>query len=98
MSAGGGLLPVDPSFAHETITSAASATSPTERRSLESRTGRSCTALLIKLQHRHEGFLRNLDRSHPLHFSLAFLLLFDHLPLPLDVSPIPLAEDFLSHR
>src|SRR5690242_5991674 len=41
---------------------------------------------LAKLQHRHERFLRNLNRTHPLHAPFAFLLLPQELPLPRHVA------------
>src|SRR5713101_9240762 len=73
-------------MAHETNTTAPSAIDATQR------------GALVKLQHRHERFLRNLDRSHPLHSSLAFLLLFEQLPFSRHVAPITLGQDVLSHR
>src|SRR5260370_30386644 len=54
-------------------------------------------AALVKLEHRHERFLRNLDGPHPLHSSLAFLLLFEQLALSRHVAPITLGQDVLSH-
>src|ERR1700694_2389460 len=52
---------------------------------------------LVKLEHRHESLLRDFDRTHPLHSSLAFLLLLQQLALAGDVTPVALGEHILSH-
>src|ERR1700716_2466648 len=54
--------------------------------------------LLIKLQHRHERFLRYLDRADPLHPSLAFLLLLQQLAFTRDITAIALGQHVLPHR
>ena len=46
--------------------------------------------LLIQLEYRHEGFLRNLDRSELSHSLFAFLLLFKQLLLSGDVTAVAL--------
>src|ERR1700682_690042 len=53
---------------------------------------------LIKLQHRHERLLWNLDRTDPLHPSLAFLLLFQQLAFARDVAAVALRKHVLPHR
>src|ERR1700682_180600 len=53
---------------------------------------------LIKLQYRHERLLWNLDRTDPLHPSLAFLLLFQQLAFARDVAAIALGKHVLPHR
>src|SRR6266446_799479 len=45
-----------------------------------------------------ERFLRNVDFAHALHPLLAFLLLFEQLPLPRDVAAVALREHVLPHR
>src|SRR3979411_384434 len=87
MSAGWTLvaLPV-PILAQETVTTAVSATMAMRR------------AGLIKAQHRHEGFLRDLDRPHALHSLLAFLLLLQQLALASHVAAVTLCQDVLSLR
>src|SRR5438309_8904800 len=73
-------------FAHAPATMA-----PTARRA-------SKRVTLIKLQHRHEGLLRDLDRADSLHPSLAFLLLFQQFAFPGYVTAIALRQDVLPHR
>src|ERR1700694_3470872 len=85
MSAGLRFAAVDPCLAQDISARAAIATSATKR------------VYLVKLQHRHDRFLRNLNRAHPLHPSLAFLLLFEELALARHVAPITLGQDVLSH-
>src|SRR5450759_5722297 len=53
---------------------------------------------LVKFEHRHECLLRNLNRTDPLHPLLAFLLLFQQLPLAGDVAAIALGKHVLPHR
>src|ERR1700675_2798416 len=53
---------------------------------------------LVKLQHRHEGLLRDLDRSHSLHPFLPFLLLLQELAFARDVAAVALRQDILPHR
>src|SRR5713101_4707670 len=72
-------------MAHETNTTAPSAIDATQR------------GALVKLQHRHERLLRNLDRTHPLHPSLSFFLLLEQLAFAGDVAPVALGEDILAH-
>src|SRR3979411_1921717 len=50
------------------------------------------------LEHREERFLRDLDPADALHALLAFLLLFEQLPLAGDVAAIALREHVLAHR
>src|SRR5438132_3832058 len=86
MSAGWKLVPLDPILAQETRTTAVSATVAIRR------------AYLIKAQHRHERFLRDLDRPHALHPLLAFLLLLQQLALAGHVAAVTLCQDVLSLR
>src|SRR6185437_982678 len=53
---------------------------------------------LVKLQHRHERLLRDLDGAHSLHPPLAFLLLLQELAFPGHISAIALREHVLAHR
>src|SRR6202171_5937596 len=53
---------------------------------------------LVKLQHRHEGLLRNLDRTNALHPLLAFFLLLQQLAFARDVTAIAVCRDLLPHR
>src|SRR5512146_3558237 len=46
----------------------------------------SVTLRLVHAEHREERLLGDLDRSHPLHPLLAFLLLLEQLPLAGDVA------------
>src|SRR5258708_32608302 len=55
-------------------------------------------ACLVKLEHRHESLLRDLNRSHSLLPLLAFLLFLQQLPLPGHVASVTLPEPVLSHR
>src|SRR6266566_7821644 len=55
-------------------------------------------ALLVKLEHRHERLLRNLDRADSLHSPLAFLLLFQQFAFAGDVSAIAFRENVLPDR
>src|SRR5260370_13848617 len=73
-------------MAHETNTTDPGAIDATRR------------GALVKLQHRHERFLRDLDRTHPLHPSLSFFLLLEQLALAGDVAPVALAQDVFAHR
>src|SRR5205823_11204089 len=52
---------------------------------------------LVKLQHRHEGFLWNLHRADPLHPPLTFFLLFEQFALAGDVAAIALGQHVLAH-
>src|ERR1700674_2640087 len=54
-------------------------------------------AVLLKLQHGHEGLLRDLDRADPLHPALSFLLLFQQFAFPGHVPAIALCQDVLAH-
>src|SRR5713101_3084674 len=73
-------------MAHETNATAPSAIDATQR------------GALVKLQHRHERFLRDLDRTHPLHPSLSFFLLLEQLALAGDVAPVALRQDVFANR
>src|SRR5216684_4551640 len=73
-------------IAHETKAMPPSAIDATQR------------GALVKLEHRHECFLRDLDRTHPLHPSLSFFLLLEQLALAGDVAPVALGQDILAHR
>src|SRR6266571_7035664 len=53
---------------------------------------------LVKLEHRHERLLGNLDRAHPLHPPLPFLLLLEEFALAGDVAPVALGKHVLAHR
>src|SRR6478752_3057820 len=53
---------------------------------------------LVKLEHRHESLLRDLDRSHSLHPLLPFLLLLQELALARDVAAVTLRKDIFAHR
>src|SRR5437762_9005474 len=53
---------------------------------------------LVKLQHRHEGLLRNLHEAHPFHTSLAFLLLLQQFAFARHVSAVALRQHVLAHR
>src|SRR5579864_3001105 len=53
---------------------------------------------LVKLQHRHEGVLRNLDRTDSLHAPFAFLLLLQQFAFPGHVAAVALGENVLAHR
>src|SRR5690242_15551997 len=53
---------------------------------------------LLKLQHRHERLLWDLDRSNSLHPSLAFFLLLLQFAFPGHVTAIALGQHVLSHR
>src|SRR6266851_1336888 len=53
---------------------------------------------LIKFQHRHERLLWNLDRTDPLHPSLAFLLLFQQLAFTRDVAAVALGKHVFPYR
>ena len=53
---------------------------------------------LVHPEHRQECLLRDLDRTHPLHPLLAFLLFLEQLPLAGDVPTVTLGEDVLAHR
>src|SRR6267143_3164443 len=53
---------------------------------------------LVNLQHRQEGFLRNLDGAHLLHALLSFFLLLQELALAGDVAPVALGGDVLAQR
>src|ERR1700736_3648354 len=87
MSAGWTLVPLlVPILAHETMTTVASAAIAIKR------------ADLVKAQHRHERFLRDLDRPHALHPLLAFLLLLQQLALAGHVAAVTLCQDVLSLR
>src|SRR5437870_13337724 len=72
-------------FAHALAAIAPSASSARSRRSL------------IKLQHRHESLLRDLDRAYSLHPSLAFLLPLQEMAFPGHVSAVALCMDIFSH-
>src|SRR5947207_520828 len=78
-------------FAHAPAATAPTASSASSRGSLEA-------ATLIKLQHRHERLLRDLDRAHSLHASLAFLLPLQQFAFPGHVPAVALRKDVLSHR
>src|ERR1700737_3251668 len=80
------VAPPDPSFAHDINTRVASATRASRR------------TPLIKLQHRHERFLRDLNGPDSLHPSLSFLLFLEQLALAGDVASVTLCQDVLSHR
>src|SRR5918993_1114728 len=54
--------------------------------------------LLADLQHREEGFLRNLDGPELLHALLAFLLLLEQLALAGDVAAVALGQHVLADR
>src|SRR5439155_25188817 len=84
MSAGLPLKPPD-----EAVQDAASAASATRAAACQG---------LVKLQHRHERILRNLDRSDPLHSSFAFLLPLQQFAFPGYVTAIAFREHVLSHR
>src|SRR6267378_7815200 len=87
MSAGWTLLPaLEPSFAQDISNTLATAISATVRTNL------------VKLQHRHERFLRDLDGPDSLHPSLSFLLFLEQLALAGDVASVTLCQDVLSHR
>src|SRR5256885_5659038 len=53
---------------------------------------------LIKLQHRHESLLRDLDRADALHAPLALFLLFEQFALTGYVTAITLRKHVLAHR
>src|SRR5487761_312738 len=59
---------------------------------------RAPTVLVIKLEHRHESLLRDLDGAHPLHPLLSFLLLLQQLALARDVTAIAFGQHVFSHR
>src|SRR5689334_10898911 len=59
---------------------------------------REVEANLVKLQHRHEGVLWNLDRADSFHAPLAFLLLLQQFAFPRHVTAIALGENVLAHR
>src|SRR2546427_11224712 len=52
---------------------------------------------LIKLQHRHESLLRDLDRAYSLHPSLAFFLPLQQFAFPGHVPAVALCKDDFSH-
>src|SRR5207244_13352535 len=52
---------------------------------------------LIKLQHRHESLLRDLDRAYSLHPSLAFLLPLQQFAFPGHVPAVALFKDVFSY-
>src|SRR5207244_3216935 len=52
---------------------------------------------LIKLQHRHESLLRDLDRAYSLHPSLAFLLPLQQFAFPGHVPAVALCKAVFSH-
>src|SRR3954447_17753401 len=56
-----------------------------------------CLAL-VHPEHRQEGLLRDLDRTHPLHALLALFLLLEQLALAGDVATVALGEHVLAHR
>src|SRR5713226_8210208 len=80
------MVPPEPILAQETNNTAPSAIDATPR------------GALVKLQHGHERFLRDLDRTHPLHPSLSFFLLLEEFALAGDVAPVALGQDVFAHR
>src|SRR2546427_12432086 len=87
MSAGCALLPApEPIFAQDISSKPANDASASRR------------TVLVKLQHRHERFLRDLNRPHTLHPSLSFLLLLEQLAFPGDVASVTLWQYVLAHR
>src|SRR5438876_12015565 len=52
---------------------------------------------LVKLQHRHERLLGDLDGADPLHSSFAFLLPLQQFAFPGHVSAIAFGKHVLSH-
>src|SRR6266498_5301743 len=56
------------------------------------------TTRLVNLQHRQEGFLRDLHRPHLLHPLLPFLLLLQELPLARHVAAVALGGHVLAQR
>src|SRR6266536_1601088 len=52
---------------------------------------------LVKLQHRHESLLRDLDRANSLHSPLAFLLPLQQFAFPGHVTAIAFGEHVLAH-
>src|SRR5690348_9145191 len=61
-------------------------------------TNKSANRALVKLQHRHEGVLRNFHRADTLHPPLAFLLLFQQFAFPRHITAVALREHVLAHR
>src|SRR3954463_12860310 len=59
---------------------------------------RAMARTLVKLQHRHEGLLRNLHEAHSFHPSLAFLLLLQQFAFPRNVAAITFRQHVLAHR
>src|SRR2546425_4910258 len=53
---------------------------------------------LVNLEHRQEGFLRDLDRAHLLHALLSFLLFLQELALAGDVATVALGRHVLAER
>src|SRR6267143_2868158 len=53
---------------------------------------------LVNLEHRQEGFLRDLDRAHLFHALLSFLLFLQELALAGDVAPVALGGHVLAQR
>src|SRR5690349_2569556 len=52
---------------------------------------------LFKLQHRHEGCLRDLDRTAALHPTFALFLLFEEFALPGHVAAVTLGQHIFPH-
>src|ERR1700704_6563206 len=86
MSAGLAPVGVADDLVHPTRTTASVATRAVSR------------SPLVKAQHCHERLLRYLDRTDPLHPSLAFLLFFQQLSFAGDVAPVALGQHILPHR
>src|SRR5713226_1547193 len=55
-------------------------------------------ALLVKLEHRHERLLWDLDRAHALQPTLALLLLLQELAFARDITAVALGQHVLAHR
>src|SRR5229473_7930904 len=53
---------------------------------------------LVNLEHRQEGFLRDLHCAHLLHALLSFFLFLQELALPGDVAPVALGGHVLAQR
>jgi len=52
----------------------------------------------IQLQHRHEGFLRNIHLAHRLHSLLAFGLFLQQLLLARNITSVALGQHVFAHR
>src|SRR5690606_13093154 len=67
-------------------------------RALRARRVRPRPLLVVHLEDRQEGFLRDLDPADLLHALLAFLLLLEALLLARAVATIALGQDVLAER